>query len=966
MESGIQAPTQEQSALVERVARIISRVRGAKPDYARLAAELEPAIPFDAFGIVLLRHDREAVRVTVCTRRADGWVAHYHQHPLKESMVERILQRQETRDALDVARSELHEDTGSPGTGIQADVAGIEVRRYPHGLDGSPAQSGDALSGHPYLHAALIAPLVVEDQVLGSLELGSTRIDAYTGEALQRLISAVASVLAAAIESAQVGGSVEIQDRQREELKNVSSALTSAMDLSMILNRIVAGIAKALNVASAIVTLDRHHGSLKLEAQYGLDLGILCKIIDREIALSEQDIIGFTLRLQQPVISNDIAQDNRFPASQLFTSKLGIRSIFSYPLVIGSTVYGALLLCSPEPGGFTPLKIDILSLFASQATIAIHNSMLLEAARERRRFQEAIENLEHALRQPGLASAPQQDDLALFEQVQKESERAFGVSFGSLLHFISDHLLTRSERDLQDILHAVQDEQRAKDAGPLAGTAIPFLEERTEVLVQTAQAALANTGLLGDFSAALTTAIDSERTLSSDVTEIAQLYERLTHEMTNPWFVTDTQGHCIYANAAAEIFCGIRLGLDNLGNLGSLPFSQAVIHRTTSFTLREAFSRLLPRIRNADEVLKYLAEFAGPDLANSNNGGELGERKRTGFSMEAQPTDSLRCVIAADPVPGHSPESSHISQGATGNREPGSYKTSREAIPRNRFSGRRAMLLDSAPSDRHYQFTRYTLYDPYGQPLANALQIQDVTEQVRDERNKSVLLSTVSHDLRTPLTTVKAAVTGLLQPDVVWDEQMRLEILEDIDSEADHLYALVDSLIEMSRIDMGALVLAKEWCDLVEIVDNTLARAERLLAGHPVRTQFQSHLPLIQVDYVQLERVLHNLIENAIRHSPENAEIIFTIDSVAGEKVGVALPEASQVFLRVQVIDHGSGVPESERERIFKTFYSLDPQGIGLGLAICRGIVEAHQGRIWVEPAPDGGSCFIFVLPISS
>jgi len=997
MESETQAPTQEQSALVERVARIISRVRGAKPDYARLAAELEPAIPFDVFGIVLLRHDREAVRVTVCTRRADGWVAHYHQHPLKESMVERILQRQETRDALDVARSELHEDTDSPGTGIQADVAGIEVRRYPHGLDGSPAQSGDALSGHPYLHAALIAPLVVEDQVLGSLELGSTRIDAYTGEALQRLISAVASVLAAAIESAQVGGNVEIQDRQREELKNVSSALTSAMDLSMILNRIVAGIAKALNVASAIVTLDRHHGSLKLEAQYGLDFGILCKIIDREIVLSEQDIIGFTLRLQQPVISNDIAQDNRFPASQLFASKLGIRSIFSYPLVIGSTVYGALLLCSPEPGGFTPLKIDILSLFASQATIAIHNSMLLEAARERRRFQEAIEHLEHALRQPGLASAQQQDDLALFEQVQKESERAFGVSFGSLLHFISDHLLTRSERDLQDILHAVQDEQRAKDAGHLAGTAIPFLEERTEVLVQTAQAALANTGLLGDFSAALMTAIDSERTLSSDITEIAQLYERLTHEMTNPWFVTDTQGRCIYANAAAEIFCGIRLGLDNLGNLGSLhgltggigadsrsvethgwpqesqvhfdtlvPFSQAVIHRTTSFTLREAFSRLLPRIRNTDEVLKYLVEFAGPDLAHSNIGGELGERKRTGFAMEAQPTDSLRCVIAADPVPGHSPESSHISQGATGNREPGSYKTSREAIPRNRFSGRRAMLLDSAPSDRHYQFTRYTLYDPYGQLLANALQIQDVTEQVRDERNKSVLLSTVSHDLRTPLTTVKAAVTGLLQPDVVWDEQMRLEILEDIDSEADHLYALVDSLIEMSRIDMGALVLAKEWCDLVEIVDNTLARAERLLAGHPVRTQFQSHLPLIQVDYVQLERVLHNLIENAVRHSPENAEIIFTIDSVAGEKVGVALPEASQVFLRVQVIDHGSGVPESERERIFKTFYSLDPQGIGLGLAICRGIVEAHQGRIWVEPAPDGGSCFIFVLPISS
>src|SRR5258707_3240252 len=110
MESGTQAPTQEQSALVERVARIISRVRGPKPDYARLAAELEPAIPFYVFGIVLLRHDSGAVRITVCTRRADGWVAHYYQHPLTESMVERILQRQQTRHALDAERSHAYKD----------------------------------------------------------------------------------------------------------------------------------------------------------------------------------------------------------------------------------------------------------------------------------------------------------------------------------------------------------------------------------------------------------------------------------------------------------------------------------------------------------------------------------------------------------------------------------------------------------------------------------------------------------------------------------------------------------------------------------------------------------------------------------------------------------------------------------------------------------------------------------------
>src|SRR5215471_14240755 len=183
METRTQAPTQEQSAIVERVARIVSRVRGTKPDYAHLAAELEPAIPFDVFGIVLLRHDREAVRVIVCKRGADGWAAHYHQHPLKDSMVERILQRQEAQE------------TDAPGISIQGEVTGIEVQRYPNGLDGSPAQSGDALSGNPYLYATLIAPLVVGDRVLGALELGSTRLDAYTDTPLLRLISAVARVL---------------------------------------------------------------------------------------------------------------------------------------------------------------------------------------------------------------------------------------------------------------------------------------------------------------------------------------------------------------------------------------------------------------------------------------------------------------------------------------------------------------------------------------------------------------------------------------------------------------------------------------------------------------------------------------------------------------------------------------------------------------------------------------------------
>jgi signal transduction histidine kinase/GAF domain-containing protein len=819
---------------------------------------------------------------------------------------------------------------------------------------------------------------VVEDQILGSLELGSTRIDAYAGEALQRLISAVAHVLAAAIKSAQIGGSVEIQDRQREELKNVSSALASEMDLSMILSRIVVGIAKALDVSSAIITLDQGRGSLKLVVQYGLDSVVLKQIVGREIALTEQAIIGFTLHRRQPTVSNDIAEDSRFPASQLFASQLGIRSIFSYPLVTGSTIYGALLLCSSEPGGFTPLKLDILSLFASQATIAIHNGMLLEASRERRRFQEAIKQLDAVRKQHGSFGSDELDELLLLKKVREESEQTFGVSFSSLLRFISDHLLTSSERDLQNILHDVQDEQQATTVNHVNGTVLPLLEEqKAATLIETAEAALARAGLLGDVSAALTPVI-------------TQLYERIRSDMTTPWFVTDARGKCIYVNPAAEVFCGIHLSLDKLGNLASLqhpvhevgedslkndlyelswpldsqvhfdtylPFSQ-----NSSLTLLDAFAGLLSHIRNADEVATYLKEFTYSDLAPDEVG--LVERQRN-FQLEFSPANTLRFIIAAEPVHKRPHQQFQVESNVTRDREPFSFNIHSAKEPRNRFSDPQTMLPNSAPSDRHYQFMRFALYDTQGQLLGNALQVQDITEQVRDEKNKAVLLSTVSHDLRTPLTAIKAAVTGLLQPDVTWDEQMLSEILEDIDTEADHLHSLINSLIEMSRIDMGALVLEKEWCDIVEIVHSTCAVDKRLLAGHLVHTDFQAQLPMVYVDYVQIKRVLHCLLENAVRHSPENTEIVIAIDTVAVGDEDVVSSKDSHHFLRVRVIDHGTGIPNGEQERIFKTFYSLDTQGSGLGLAISRGIIEAHQGRIRVEPALGGGSCFTFVLPIS-
>ena len=868
-------------ATVEHVARIVSSVYGAKADYTRLAAELAQAISFDIFGIVLLQHDHKAVRVTVCQR--DGniqpetqqrWRAQYHQHPFTDSMVARL-----------------------------SATSALLVQEYPHGLDGPPAVSGDALSQYPQLHSTCIVPLRTEERILGTLELGSTVPALYTNPTVQRLISALAEVLATAIERTQLEGSAGIQDRQRQALKDVSRVLTSTMNLSTILAHIAESVANVLNVGTAIVTLDQR--ALHLAAQSRLDEARLSEVIQSELAMTDQCILGSTLRHRQSYISNDIKHDERFPASCTLASALSTRSVLTYPLIIGNTIYGILLLCSPEPGGFTPLKADIVALFATQVTLALHNGTLLEAVQQHNRFQNTIEQLEQTSLSP---SYSQEEEYALLMHVRQEAQRTFGVSLSSLLRFVSDNVLNNTTHDIHMLLH----EQRA-DAPSLNALVVSqrentssfthengkkhraSLQHTLSALTQTTQAVLARAGVVSELSSLL------------------MQVQQPTNGVKDAWFVVDLGGFCVYMNPVAEAFCGVRM----------------IDIENTRVTLEHIFAVLLLRIRNSDEVRSYLQNIM----------------------LDILYKQEVRGIVALEPLHPRSPATSQKAETYRQKSTQTGNGTSEQ--PRGDTSLLRTVFLENAPSDSHYQFMRYPLHNQQGQLTAYALQVRDITIQVRDERNKSALLSSVSHDLRTPLTTIKAAVTGLLQEDVPWDAQMRREMLEDIDTEADHLTVLVNALVEMSRIEMGALVLEKEWCDLTEILYETLIKAKRLVAGCKVQTQISSALPLLYIDHVQLGRVFYNLIENAARHSPEQSEILIKADAIAEEPT----------MVRVQVIDSGCGIPEHEHERIFKSFYGLRSHGSGLGLAICKGIIEAHQGHIWVESG-EKGSCFIFTLPI--
>ncbi len=226
---------------------------------------------------------------------------------------------------------------------------------------------------------------------------------------------------------------------------------------------------------------------------------------------------------------------------------------------------------------------------------------------------------------------------------------------------------------------------------------------------------------------------------------------------------------------------------------------------------------------------------------------------------------------------------------------------------------------------------------------------------------RRALLGSVSHDLRTPLASIKASVSTLVNPatSAAIQESERAELLATIEEQADHLARLVTNLLDMSRIEAGALVIHPEATVLADAVDEALGMLGGLVPRSQVTVQAPAGLPLLAVDHTLVTQVLVNLLENAARHSPRGVAIDVRARVVRGRD-GLAAVE-------IAVDDRGAGVPASERESIFEMFQRREGGGrAGLGLGIAKAFVEAHGGSIRVEASRGGGASFVFDMPIYS
>jgi two-component system, OmpR family, sensor histidine kinase KdpD len=240
--------------------------------------------------------------------------------------------------------------------------------------------------------------------------------------------------------------------------------------------------------------------------------------------------------------------------------------------------------------------------------------------------------------------------------------------------------------------------------------------------------------------------------------------------------------------------------------------------------------------------------------------------------------------------------------------------------------------------------------------LERALLAEETTRARREmeaEQLRSALLSSVSHDLRTPLAVITGATSTLLQGDHSLEHETRTELLTTVLEEAERLNRLIGNLLDMTRLESGAVKVKKEWLPLEELVGAALDRLDRRLAGREVHVELAAELPLVPCDAVLIEQTLINLLENAAKYSAGPIDLGAT--ATAGEVV-------------VSVEDRGPGVPAGDETRIFEKFqraaHEGSPDGVGLGLTICRAIVAAHGGRIWVEGREGGGAAFRFTLPI--
>ncbi len=248
------------------------------------------------------------------------------------------------------------------------------------------------------------------------------------------------------------------------------------------------------------------------------------------------------------------------------------------------------------------------------------------------------------------------------------------------------------------------------------------------------------------------------------------------------------------------------------------------------------------------------------------------------------------------------------------------------------------------------------LFSSDGKLLNVIASVRDITRYREAEEMKTNFISVISHELRTPLSLIKGYASTLRRKDVRWDDEMVQESLKVIEDEADHLAAMVDDLLDATKLQSGDVVLKKSTVDLPSVVKEQVKRFQPESSRHELLLEFSEGFPLIAADEERIKLLLTNLIVNALKYS-DGGEVVIRGQNLIDE-------------VMVCVSDHGQGFDPKDIPFVFDRFYrsegkSKHIKGTGLGLYLCKSIVQAHNGRIWIDESYSAGARVCFTLPVS-
>ena len=389
-----------------------------------------------------------------------------------------------------------------------------------------------------------------------------------------------------------------------------------------------------------------------------------------------------------------------------------------------------------------------------------------------------------------------------------------------------------------------------------------------------------------------------------------------------------------------------------------------VVRLMTGSDLRESLAAVAERLRQELALSAVVIGFHGGPAGGLF--AEAGEQEALGLARASGMAPKLLLGEGASPTPEH--------RGSPGRwirvlpphlpGQPGWAAGRLHEVPVRLGDGTVGLIsLVRYPEAPPFTAADDRLLSAVGNQLAVAIERTRLREEAaeaeilrRTDELKTALLNTVSHDLRTPLSSIIASAGSLLQQDVRWTEDERRDFARAIEEEAERLNRLVGNLLDLSRIQAGSLMPQRGWYDLSALVDDVLGRLRSVTSRHQVVVSVEEELPPVFLDYVEIDEVLTNLIENAVKYTPPGSEI------------AILATRANDV-VRVEVADRGPGIPPEALPRLFEPFYRVQREGqmargTGLGLAVAKGLVEAHGGRIWAENRKESGASFVFTLPL--